>query len=164
MREKRALVRHAVWIVPALLLVGCGGGGDGKAEGTSTKAAESSAPPASSPAASPTPTRPGKAGESGLAACADARCETEVKVGDVIRFNSRIRNKSGLTEMKVKSIGDMSINYDVADGGFGFGPPGSDDPANINGTFSHTLISTAGKTAVIRLGPTEPGAAELSIN
>ncbi|TDD30539.1 hypothetical protein E1287_29105 [Actinomadura sp. KC06] len=82
----------------------------------------------------------------------------EVGVGDVIRFNAGVRGQAGLAEMTVASIGEMAIEFKMAGGGIGFSPPGSDDPFNINGAFSHTLIATAGQKAVIRLAAPEPGA------
>ncbi|MFI0479501.1 hypothetical protein [Actinomadura sp. 9N215] len=167
MRKTRALGRHAVWPLAlpafALLLAGCGD--DEPATSASSPATRSPATtrpasPAPAPTATPSPTAtlPKAADGSRLSACADARCEVEVGVGDVIRFNPGVRGRSGLAKLTVASIGDMSIELKTAGGSIGFSPPGSDDPFNINGTFSHELKGTAGKRAVIRLAAPKPGA------
>lgn len=163
MRETRAPRWRAAWplTVPlfALLLASCGDDEPDKAAPASSAPART---PVATPTATPTPTptatlRKAKNGTS-LAACADGRCEVEVGVGDIIRFNADVKSQSGLAEMTVTSIGDMEIQFKVAHGSFGVSPPGSDDPFNINDTFSHTLIDTAGKRAVIRLAAPKPGA------
>lgn len=154
---------HAAWplIIPTatLLLAGCGDEEPDKAASATspaTRSPVSTRPVAPTP--TPTPTLKKAKNGSSLAACADARCEVEVGLGDVIRFNAGVRSESGLSKMTVTSIGEMSIEFSVGGGSFGVSPPGSDDPFNINGTFSHTLIDTAGKKAVIRLGSPKPGA------
>jgi hypothetical protein len=165
MHQKRHLQRRAAWAVLApavtLLLVGCGddkpktAASRASASATAAVAAPSSAPPSASASASPALPK-AKDGRR-LSACADARCEVEVKAGDVIHFNAGGMRKAGFGDVKVKSVQVNKVLYDLASGSATFTQPGPNRTANVNG-ISLTLVRADGKHAVIRVGGLKKGA------
>ncbi|TDD33154.1 hypothetical protein E1287_20220 [Actinomadura sp. KC06] len=155
--------RHTAWplTIPtfALLLAGC-------ADDEPDKAAPASSPlPATTRPASPrpTPTLPKAKNGKSLSACADARCEVAVGVGDTIDFNARVTRRAGVGDLTIKEIGSNTITYAMLSGDVSFGQPKLDMPSNVNGAFSLTLIATAGNTAVIRVGPPKRNAFEVIV-
>ncbi|WP_188187207.1 hypothetical protein [Nonomuraea sp. SYSU D8015] len=157
--------RRAAWtaLAPAvaLLLTSCG---DATPATTAAPAARASASPSASsatpaetpsstpsatpPSGSPAPRKP-KDGRR-LAACSDARCEVEVKAGDVIRFDARAFRKAGFADLAVKSVRKNQVVFDLASGAYAYTHPGPAGSANLNG-ISLTLVRIDGKRAVIRL-------------
>jgi hypothetical protein len=163
MHRERHLERRATWAVLApavtLLLAGCG---DDKPDTTVSRASASATPATGTPSTTPQPARSSAspaarkpADGTHLAACSDARCEVEVKAGDVIHFNAGATRKAGFGDLTVKSVRENKVVYAMA-GHATFTQPGPNRSANVNG-ISLTLVRADGKRAVIRVGGPQDG-------
>ncbi|MBO0881872.1 MAG: hypothetical protein J2P17_16330 [Mycobacterium sp.] len=170
MHRRRELRHCFTWaaLTPAvtLLLVGCG---DDKPRTAALHTIVSATPGTSkasnTPAAAPSSARP-KAQKAAdgtrLTACADARCEVEMRAGDVIHFNSRARSKAGFRDLGVKSVSRNKVVYTMASGAATFTQPGPNKSANVNG-ISLTLIRVVGDRAVIRIAGPVRGALTVQV-
>ncbi|MFC5747666.1 hypothetical protein [Actinomadura rugatobispora] len=165
MKQKRHLDRCASWALlitaAALPLAGCGEDEpDTAAPRASTSAPSTPPPPAptsAAPSASPAALK--AADGTRLKSCADARCEVEIKAGDVIRFNATGESRAGFGDITVKKVSEKEITYDLASGAATFTQPARKvpDSGNLNG-ISLTLVAVQGERAVIRLGKPVSGA------
>lgn len=140
--------------VLGLLLTGCGGG-DGDSDGptatpsprpSASATPTTSAPP--SPPSSPGTAFPTPADGTDLKACADGRCEVEVRSGDRITFTGdRVR----LDSFTVVRIADNVLTYKAAGPGTSF-----DGRITVPGTLvvndlEVEVVAVDGDRAVIRL-------------
>ncbi|MFI0444103.1 hypothetical protein [Actinomadura sp. 6N118] len=162
-------------LIPAatLLLAACGGENE---PGTTAPRASTSAPstPPSTTTTSttppsttlnPSPAALKAANGTDLKACSDARCEVEVKAGDVIRFNATGKTKAGFGDVKVKSVSRKEVVYDLASGASTFTQPTrkTPDSSNING-MSLTVVRVQDERAVLRFGKPVPGAFSVQVS
>ncbi|XVQ11420.1 hypothetical protein ACQP1W_02240 [Spirillospora sp. CA-255316] len=165
MNRKRQLERCASWALfitaATLPLAGCGEDEPDKTTPRASASAPSTPPPSASPSATPSasPAALKAADGTRLKACADAKCEVEVKAGNVIRFNAAGESKAGFGDIKVKSVNQKEVAYDLASGATTYTQPARKlpDSSNLNG-ISLTLVGVQGERAVIRLGKPVPGA------
>ena len=139
-RLKAALCATAV----GLPLTGCGG------PGSEDHSSATPAPPsASAPPASTAPALPEPADGTDLKACADGRCEVEVRAGDTIAFAG---DDVPLKSFTVVRVAGNALTHKAA------GPPGytfsgsmsASDTSVVNG-LEVKIVAVDGDRAVIRM-------------
>jgi hypothetical protein len=164
------LVRWMVLTPTVTLLLAACGGDDPAARTAADASTPTAAPPSGTPSSTPSATpssardEPLKAADgTRLKACADAKCEVVVSAGDVIRFSARVRNRTGLPALTVKSVSRSEVAFaftTLGGGDYAYSQPPGLPPTVVQGV-SLTVRRVNGDRAVMRLGEPAPGAASV---